>query len=88
MKFPRDFDKKAKSFVKHLLVADTSQRLGCMAGGTQDIKDHKWYKEEFSWDAIMGKSAKPPFVPVVKDDGDTENFSTYPDSPDLPEPVK
>jgi len=30
---------------------------------------------------------KPPFLPVVKEDGDTENFSTYPDSPELPEPL-
>lgn len=28
IKFPRDFDKKAKSLVKHLLVADTSKRYG------------------------------------------------------------
>jgi len=35
----------------------------------------------------MSKTAKAPFVPVVKDEGDTENFSTYPDSPDVPEPL-
>lgn len=28
IKFPRDFEKKAKSLVKHLLVADTSKRYG------------------------------------------------------------
>jgi hypothetical protein len=46
-----------------------------MAGGVQDIKDHKWFAEDFSWEAIMAKSAKPPFMPMVKDEGDTENFS-------------
>lgn len=53
-----------------------------MAGGVQDIKDHKWFKDDFSWDAIVNKTAKAPYVPIVKGDGDTENFSTYPDSPD------
>jgi len=28
IKFPKDFDRKAKSLVKHLLVADTSKRYG------------------------------------------------------------
>lgn len=52
-----------------------------------DIKEHKWFKDDFSWEAIMSKSSKPPFLPVVKDEGDTENFSSYPDSPDPPEPL-
>lgn len=56
-----------------------------MAGGAQDIKDHKWFKDDFSWEAIEKKTAKAPYVPLIKHDGDTENFSTYPDSPDLPE---
>lgn len=71
--------------MKHLLVGDTTQRLGCMSGGVNDIKEHKWFKDDFSWDSIMTKAAKPPFIPIVKDEGDTENFSTYPDSPEPPE---
>ncbi len=51
------------------------------------MKEHKWFLEDFSWEAVKEKSAKPPFVPVVKDEGDTENFSQYPDSPELPEPL-
>ena len=37
-----------------------------MAGGVQDIKDHKWFKDDFSWDEIANKTAKAPYVPVVK----------------------
>ena len=33
VKFQRDFDKKAKSLVKHLLAADLSKRYGCMKNG-------------------------------------------------------
>lgn len=84
IKFPRDFDKKAKSFVKHLLVADTTKRFGCMKDGIKDIKEHKWFSEDFSWEAIEQKTATPVYIPTVKDKGDTENFSSYPDSPELP----
>ena len=87
VKFPRDFDKKAKSLVKHLLVADTTKRYGCMKDGAKDIKDHKWFSEDFSWDEIFAKTVKPTYVPVIKDPGDTNNFSSYPDSPDSPTSV-
>ena len=61
IKFPRDFDKKAKSLVKHLLVADTSKRYGCMKQGAQDIKDHKWFIDEFSWDEVEEKTFPAPY---------------------------
>merc|ERR1719418_101395 len=38
IKFPRDFDKNAKSIVKHLLVADVTKRYGCLKNGANDIK--------------------------------------------------
>lgn len=44
VKFPRNFDKKAKSLVKHLLVADLTKRYGNLKGGANDIKMHEWFK--------------------------------------------
>lgn len=44
IKFPRDFDKNAKSLVKHLLVADVTKRYGCLKNGANDIKNHRWFK--------------------------------------------
>jgi len=87
VKFPRDFDKKAKSLIKHLLVADTTQRFGCMKDGVKDIKEHKWFEDDFCWDDIDKETATPPYIPTVKEDGDTENFSAYPDSPEEPESI-
>lgn len=43
VKFPRNFDKNAKSLVKHLLVADLSKRYGNLKNGANDIKNHRWY---------------------------------------------
>ena len=33
----------AKSFVLALLEQDTSKRIGCLAGGVQDILTHPWF---------------------------------------------
>lgn len=43
VKFPRNFDKDAKSLVKHLLVADLTKRYGNLKGGANDIKTHRWF---------------------------------------------
>jgi len=44
IKFPKDFEKDAKSLVKHLLVADVTKRYGCLKNGGNDIKNHRWFK--------------------------------------------
>jgi len=45
VKFPRNFDKNAKSIVKHLLVADLSKRYGNLKNGAADIKNHRWFQQ-------------------------------------------
>ena len=37
VKFPRSFDKNAKSLVKHLLQADLSKRYGNLKRGVKDV---------------------------------------------------
>ena len=41
VKFPRNFDKNAKSLVKHLLKGDLTKRYGNMKNGVNDIKNHR-----------------------------------------------
>ena len=43
LKFPKDFDKDAKSLIKHLLVSDLSKRYGNTSKGSKAIKDHKLF---------------------------------------------
>lgn len=43
LKFALNFDKNAKSLVKHLLVADLSKRYGNLKNGVDDIKKHRFY---------------------------------------------
>lgn len=47
--------------------------------GVNDIKKHRWFNN-FSWDDLMKKKIKAPYVPVVKSLGDVSNFEEYPDS--------
>ncbi|CAK63546.1 unnamed protein product (macronuclear) [Paramecium tetraurelia] len=87
VKFPRNFDNEAKSLVKHLLEQDVTKRFGNLKNGVDDIKSHKWY-ETFNWKDIINKKIKPQYTPVIQSDYDTSNFATYPDSTELPDPVK
>ena len=79
IKFPRNFDRNAKSLVKHLLVADLSKRYGNLRGGPADIKNHRWFNG-MDWTRLLSKELPPSYRPTVRNAGDTSNFSNYPDS--------
>ena len=87
IKFPSNFNKDARSLVKHLLIADLGKRYGNLKGGVNDIKEHRWFND-FDWKKLLQKSQKPHFIPKIKSEGDTSNYSQYPDSPDLPKMLK
>ncbi|CAG9318422.1 unnamed protein product [Blepharisma stoltei] len=82
VKFPRNFDKNAKSLVKHLLVADLSKRYGNLKNGVNDIKNHRWFSG-LDWLRLLAKGIDMPYRPTVRSPDDTSNFSRYPDSPNL-----
>jgi hypothetical protein len=79
IEWPRHFSSDAKDLVKRLLTSDKSRRLGCLAGGAQDIKDHPWFSK-IRWADLLALKTPAPFVPKVKDANDTSNFDSYPDS--------
>eukprot|EP00357_Protocruzia_adherens_P033838 CAMPEP_0115005132 /NCGR_PEP_ID=MMETSP0216-20121206/19671_1 /TAXON_ID=223996 /ORGANISM="Protocruzia adherens, Strain Boccale" /LENGTH=321 /DNA_ID=CAMNT_0002371363 /DNA_START=341 /DNA_END=1306 /DNA_ORIENTATION=- len=90
IRFPRFFDKDAKSLVKHLLVADPSKRYGSVANGqgADDIINHRWFKE-LDWDHLESKKGiEAPYKPEVRGPEDTSNFSYYPDSDTMAAVVK
>ena len=87
IRFPSNFPKDAKSLVKHLLVADLGKRYGNLKGGVKDIKDHRWFTN-YPWNKILERSLAAPYVPKVKCDGDTSNYSQYPEPLELPKALK
>lgn len=87
IKFPSNFPKDAKSLVKHLLVADLGKRYGNLKGGVNDIKDHRWFSG-VQWKKILDKQLTAPYIPKVKGEGDTSNYSQYPEPTDQPRALK
>lgn len=79
VKFPRSFDKNAKSLVKHMLQADLSKRYGNLKNGVADIKGHRFFNG-LNWTKLVSKEIKAPYLPEVKGAGDTSCFTQYPDS--------
>jgi serine/threonine protein kinase len=87
IKFPKNVEKDAKSIIKHLLDADVTKRYGCLKDGVKDIIDHRWFKG-FDWKSLLFMTLEAPYVPKVKSNTDTSNFSQYPDSDSEVIPIK
>lgn len=79
IKFPKNVEKDAKSIIKHLLDADITKRYGCLKDGVKDILDHRWFKD-FDWKSLLFMNQEAPYIPKIKNNMDTSNFSQYPDS--------
>jgi len=77
--FPKDFDKNAKSLIKHLLTADTTKRYGCLKNGVKDILNHRLFIG-YDWKNFVFLKMEPPYIPPIKSATDTSNFESYPDS--------
>lgn len=80
MDYPRHFDSKSKDLIKKLLVADRTKRIGCLKGGAEDIKRHKFFSK-MDWAGLFHQEIKASYIPVIQGAGDHQNFDPYPDSP-------
>ena len=61
----RNFDKNAKSLIKHLLVQDPTKRFGSSKGGIKDIKTHRFFGE-VDWEGLFMKKMPAPYKPSFK----------------------
>ncbi|CAN0879536.1 Serine/threonine-protein kinase AtPK2/AtPK19 [Linum grandiflorum] len=73
IKLPAFLSSDAHSLLKGLLQKETSRRLGCGAKGSQEIKDHKWFKQ-INWRKLDGREVEPSFRPNVAGKHCTANF--------------
>lgn len=84
--FPPHFNSKAKDLIKRLLTADRTKRIGCLRNGADDIKKHRWFSTytttRLSWTKVYNCELKPPYIPPLASEGDTQHFDPYPDSID------
>ena len=54
-----------------LLQKNPKDRLG--ATSSEQIRNHPWF-EKVNWNALMSRSIKAPFVPILTSDTDISNF--------------
>ena len=63
IRFPKNFDKKAKSLIRHLTDHDLSKRYGNLRHGSEDVKNHRFFNE-INFYSLVTQTVKPPHVPT------------------------
>eukprot|EP00591_Stephanopyxis_turris_P014458 CAMPEP_0195538586 /NCGR_PEP_ID=MMETSP0794_2-20130614/49611_1 /TAXON_ID=515487 /ORGANISM="Stephanopyxis turris, Strain CCMP 815" /LENGTH=902 /DNA_ID=CAMNT_0040672583 /DNA_START=21 /DNA_END=2729 /DNA_ORIENTATION=+ len=76
--FPENgvFNKFAQDLIKKLLVKKVGNRLGLLARGDNDIRDHSWFST-IDTGKLLKKEILAPWVPLIKDPFDTSHFDNY-----------
>ncbi|KAK4510110.1 uncharacterized protein ATC70_006281 [Mucor velutinosus] len=69
--WPEDMSADLKDLLQNLLTADIEGRYT-----SQEIKEHAWFAD-LNFDQVLKRKVKPPYIPKVKDDGDTTCFAKY-----------
>jgi len=78
-KLPDDADKlssHAMDLIKGMLQKRPTERLGCMAGGYRDVKQHPFF-QEVNFNKLVKKQIKAPWVPFIKDFLDITHFENF-----------
>jgi protein kinase X len=65
IRFPKGFDRDAKSLIKHLCCHDVTKRYGNLKGGADDVKQHRFFNE-INFHQVLSKQIKPVYVPDDK----------------------
>jgi serine/threonine protein kinase len=79
LKFPKNFDRDAKSICTHLIERDLSKRYGNLKNKAEDIRNHRFFKG-INFQALLNFELKPPYIPIVKDNTDLSNFPVLTDT--------
>ena len=75
VEYPINITKEAKDLIEKLLVVDPQKRLGQGPNGSEEIKNHAFFKG-VNWNDALKKKIKPPFIPKLKNDTDLRYFDT------------
>jgi serine/threonine protein kinase len=68
--FPPHIEPKARDLIRSFLCADRSLRMGCSSSGSDEIKNHKWFRG-VDWQMVLKRQVPPPWVPKLKNQMDT-----------------
>jgi len=73
-KFPSSMSKKCQDLIVRFLVRIPKDRLGSGEGDVDEVKKHPWFAG-LDWDDLLAKKIKPCYIPIVRSEMDTSNFS-------------
>ena len=73
--YPSNLSKEAKSLIKQLLILNPNERLGSGPNGSENVKNHPYFKG-INWKDAWQRKIKPPFIPKLKNDTDLKYFDT------------
>lgn len=76
IKLPAYLSSEAHSLLKGLLQKDACKRLGSGAGGSEEIRKHKWFKP-INWRKLEGREIQPSFRPEVAGKHCVANFEKH-----------
>ena len=76
--WPATLSPQSKDFIDKLLCVDPTKRLGCLKGGSIDVRKHSWFSG-LDFKALEAKQLPAPYVPKIKSNTDDSNFDTYTD---------
>ena len=81
-KFPDSSAKlsqNATDLIKGMLTRRATDRLGCMAGGYREVKNHPFFKQ-VNFNKLVNKQIKAPWVPHIEDPLDISHFENFNDT--------
>ena len=78
--FPSYVDESSRDFIRRLLLADVSKRLGNTSEGLYEIKMHEFFCD-IDWKMLAEKRISPPIRPAFSHPGDSVNFEEYNEEP-------
>lgn len=76
VKFPHKSHKDVNDLVTRMLHRRAAYRLGCLADGAQDIRDHAFFAD-IDFDELRNKTMKAPWKPKLKNPFDTKHFDDW-----------
>ena len=76
--YPPGFNKDCQQMCAGLLTREVQSRLGNRKDGVDEIMKSKWFSS-LSFDDMMKRKIKAPWVPKLKSDQDFSNFVPYED---------
>ncbi|XP_050430643.1 cAMP-dependent protein kinase catalytic subunit alpha-like [Adelges cooleyi] len=75
-KMPSSFSPDLVDLIENLLQIDLTKRYGNLKNGTQDIKQHRWFRT-IDWLSLFNRTMEVPFSPSFSSPSDTRNFEEF-----------